>query len=106
MKNYIVINGKQIELSQETVDNIVGSLEDESEYASFVNNPDKDFISSLDGVSGDVHGLAIGNVACHPKFSGRCLLLPAEFDWEILPNNRYSIWPNILVAKKKKSPVS
>ena len=99
MKNYIVLDGKKIKLSKETVDNIKKQL-DVNPYATFVDDVTEGFDTYLN-VNGEVDNyIQIGKGIVDKEMIGRCLVLGNSFDWEILDNNN-PYFNKILVAKYK-----
>ena len=97
MDNYIVIEGKRIELSDELVSHIREQLH-EGKYLSFVNDA-----SNFDTKQMTMDEFCeIGKNAVPSKLVGRCMVLYDNYKWDIIDNPSTSnLWTKLLVATKK-----
>jgi hypothetical protein len=100
MKNYIVIDGEKIRLSNETVENLKKTLRTDDSFVPFVSSFEDSFTSTI--VKGDLHtSIQIGAGAVKDEMRGKCLILSNDYDWKIINNPASEIFTKMLVAKKK-----
>jgi hypothetical protein len=95
MKNYLMIDGRKIELSDETVENFKEQLNDDG-LAVFESD---DFPCIFTGEMR--HDCQIGGGVVPRTLQGKCLILSKAYEWEIIDNDCNHVFTKALIAKRR-----
>ena len=114
MKNYLVIDGKQIPLSGKTVKNFkkeLGIKDPTDNYLELVKIKESSVSWHFEIFEGSAKHIVrigyirIGDAAVPEKYIGKCLIVDSHYKTKVLPNPLKSriTYPEIIVFEKKTS---
>jgi len=106
MENYLMLDGKKVVLSKETVNNLKKEpRDDQSKYLKLIISKDVgDYYPFMNDEGETTGSVQIGRGSVPDEYKGKCLLVHGEYIPKILPNKEDSFgdFPYMVVFEKVK----